>query len=478
MNNYYEGLNEKLLAVIPPSRKVLELGCAAGRLGEKYKQSHPNTTWVGVDSNADALEFAAKRLDATFHVGLDGDDSLDAVGEGFDCVVMGDLLEHLKQPEKVLEKLAQITTETAFLACCVPNASHISMVERMLLGDTSYDDCGHWDRTHLRFYSCSSLFKILLDSGWLPSLRDTIRIGHKNMALAQKLAEAARLLSVPPDTASRFLFDYQLLALCKKRSKTVRAAAAPAISVIATISSDLVPQLNVLRSPGLKEINAQVMVCQGASSAAEAFNAGVKQASSDWIILCHQDVYFPKHSGHEIANILSHIPQSEASRTILGFTGLSVQQSAGQLELAKAGLVVDRISLLDYPESQSAVSIDEMAVVVHRDCVYKIDPRLGWHLWATDLCLQAIFDQQKRTHARLIRVPLFHNSVSDWTLSPAFHSSGQYLAAKYPQLEMIPTLCGNIMRSPSALRCNPANDVNAVIGIPAVQAQSIGQAAR
>ena len=471
MNTYYEGLNEKLYAAIPPAQKVLELGCTAGRLGEKYKQFHPQTTWVGIDCNSEALQLAAQRLDATFFINLD-DDNLDAVGDGFDCVVIGDLLEHLKQPEKLLAKLRQITTADASLACCVPNMGHVSVIERMLLGDTSSDDQGLLDRTHLRFFSCSSLFKMLLDSGWLPALHDVYKVDHSNPRLVAALLEAARQLSISGPTAKRFLFTYQMVVQCKKRSVVSGTGVGVPVSVIVPVTNETQLHLNILKSPGLAELNAQVLLCRGANSATAAFNWGARQASSQWLIFCHQDVYFPKGSGHEIAKVLSEIPQSEAARTILGFAGLAVKQNASQLGLIKSGLVVDRVSLFDYPESRSAVSIDEFAVVLNRGCNYKIDPQLGWHLWATDLCLQAIFDPQVRTHARLLRVPLFHNSLCDGSLPPAFHASAKLLAAKYPQLAFIPTLCGNVLGSPNTQPSNSAYPVGAVAATPVEQGAS------
>jgi 2-polyprenyl-3-methyl-5-hydroxy-6-metoxy-1,4-benzoquinol methylase len=441
MNNYYEGLNEKLLIAIPPSQKVLELGCAAGRLGEKYKQLHPEATWVGVDINPEALQQAARRLDATFQINLD-DELLDAVGNGYDCVVMGDLLEHLKQPETLLENLVRITRADASLACCAPNMAHVSVFERMLLGDLYYDDQGLLDRTHLRFLSCSSLFKMLLDAGWLPTLHDSYNVGHAQPALLEKLIEAARLLSVPRSTANRLLSTYQMVLQCKKRSDTASHGVGAAFSIVVPVTNETQLHLNILKSPGLAEVNAQVLLCRGTNSAADAFQWAVGHAVSPWLILCHQDVYFPKGCGRMIARILSEVSESEAPRTILGFAGLTVEQSTNQLQLAKAGLLVDRVNLFDHPESKSAITIDEFAVVLHRNSRYRIDPRLRWHLWATDLCLQAIFDEQKRTRARVLRVPLFHNSLNDGSLPSAFFESARVLAFKYPQLACIPTLCG------------------------------------
>lgn len=460
MKMYYEGLNEKLYAAIPPALRVLELGCAAGRLGERYKHSHPETTWVGVDCSEEALQAAAQRLDAVFRINLD-DESLERVGEAYDCVVMGDLLEHLKQPEKILAKLTELTTPNASLVCCVPNMGHVSVIERMLLGDLAYDDQGLLDRTHLRFLSCSSLFKMLLDSGWLPTLRDSYLAGSSNSALVDKLTETARLMSVPEATAKRLLFTYQMVVQCKKRVQDAATAVSSSLAVVVPVNNETKLQLDILKSPGLAELNAPIFACSGADSAARAFNWGVSRSHSQWLIFCHQDVYFPKGSGHAIANILSKIPEAEGPRTILGFAGLAVKQNSGQLDLAKAGLVVDRVNLFDYPESNSAVSIDEFAVVIHRKCNYEIDPRLGWHLWATDLCLQAIFDKRGRNHAHVVRVPLFHNSLCDGSLPPAFRESAATLAAKHAQLAFIPTLCGNISAVPNSLLGNAVQNQTA-----------------
>ena len=71
--------------------------------------------------------------------------------------------------------------------------------------------------------------------------------------------------------------------------------------------------------------------------------------------------------------------------------------------------------------SAAALSIDEFAVALHRDATVAIDATLGWHLWATDLCLQAE-QQHGRAVAQILQVPLFHNSTNDYRLPPAFES--------------------------------------------------------
>ena len=438
---YYQGLNEKLLAAIPAARQVLELGCAGGRLGEAYKRTRPTVVWTGVDVSREALQAAAKRLDATYCIDLDTD-SLDVLGTGYDCVVFGDLLEHLKTPERLLRKLCEITTEDATLVCCVPNMGHISVLERMLMGDISYESQGLLDRTHLRFFSVSSLFKMLLDCGWLPNLHDRYAAGHGNEKLKEKLIEAAATLGVPPAWAQNFLLTYQVVVKCTKRAEVIAPEVMPRVSVLVALNNDAQFGLNVASSPGIREIGAEVIPCRGARTAAEAFEMGAARAAGDWLVFCHQDVYFPAGTGHALARHLSSIAPQDRRSKILGFAGIALDRDGRP---QRSGLVIDRGRLFDYPSSASAISLDEFCIVVGRDVRWKIDGNLGWHLWATDLCLQALLEPSEPSFAETLRIPFFHNSFNDFCLPESFHVSAKKLSAKYSQLTAITTLCGTIL---------------------------------
>ena len=434
---YYDGLNEKLLSAIPSRRKVLELGCAGGRLGAAYKQAHPETTWVGVDLDRDALVYAAQRLDAVHHMNLDTD-PIQSLGSGFDCIVFGDLIEHVKSPERLLQALSGISTEDAMLICCVPNMGHISVLERMLLGDLSYEAAGLLDRTHLRFFSPPALCKNLLDAGWLPTQHDTIAVQHPNLALLKALLDAAVAIHVPRKTALLSLITYQVVVRCSKSEQTHPIENSSRVSVLVAVNDETQFALNVLASPGLREIDAGIVPCIGAANAAEAFEQGRARATGDWLLYCHQDVYFPKGGGYRIAQRLAGISAEQAPAALLGFAGLSLHASGA---LQRSGLAVDRHILFDHPSSQTAISLDELAVLLHRETRYRLDPALGWHTWATDLCLQALYHPDGGRFAEILRVPVHHNSVSDHTLPASYHASARQLAAKYPQLDGIATLC-------------------------------------
>ena len=176
MSNYYDGLNLKLLDAIPAdAKRVLELGCANGRLGRRFKELHPGVSWWGVELMADAAASAAQFLDRVIQLDLDHADLAQLEG-GFDVIVIGDLLEHVREPLRLLESLYDLATPGAQIVCCLPNMAHLSVIERLVAGDISYDSMGLLDATHVRFYSPASAFKTFLDAGWLPHLRDQYRV--------------------------------------------------------------------------------------------------------------------------------------------------------------------------------------------------------------------------------------------------------------------------------------------------------------
>jgi 2-polyprenyl-3-methyl-5-hydroxy-6-metoxy-1,4-benzoquinol methylase len=444
---YHDGLNGKLLAAVPTdARRVLELGCANGRLGEAFKRRHPQAEWWGVEIDPAAAAAARGRLDRVFEFDVEST-ALAAAGRQFDTVVIGDLLEHLRRPGAVLETLYDLCVPDARLVCCVPNMGHQSVIERLLVGDISYDEMGLLDATHTRFFSAASLIKTMLDSGWLPDLVDEYRAEPASDRTNAHLVAAAVALGLPEITARQQLGRYQMIFVARKwdMQAIARSTARVPVSVIVPVTRPWQLALNAARSPGLLEIGAELIPVQGASDAAGAFAAGAARASHAWRLFMHQDVYVPVGAGHALSQQLAQLEQSGRCDVPAGFAGLQYDGTA----LRMGGLVIDRTRLFDHPVTEAAVSLDELAIALHRDCPLAVSPVLGWHLWATDLCLQARA-RAGRPAAALLRAPLFHNSASSHTLPSAFHESARHLLALHPDLDRIPTLCGVVERQRTA----------------------------
>jgi hypothetical protein len=417
---YLRWLNDKLLAaMVPAGRHVLGLGCDDGRLREAFKRLHPDTEWTSIDRTAAIL------------------------GEGYDTVVIVDLLEKSADPARLLREVFAATVPGSRLVCSVSNVSHVSVLERLLAGDLSYDTEGPLDATHVRLLSPASTMKLLLDSRWLPNVRDICNIVHPRPEFANALVAAAAQIGIPPKTAERNILCYHMIIDCIKAPPVPLGAPAP-FSVIVPVNNPAQLELNVTRSPGLREVDAPVIEVEGATSAADAFAQGARRAATPWVVFAHQDVYFPMGAGRALAAELGSVPVAQANEELIGFAGVR-SGPAGNAE--QAGLVIDRLTRFDYPSVGKALSIDEFAVAMTPGTVHRIDSTLGWHLWATDLCIAAARRPEGR-EARIVRIPLFHNSYYDDMLPPAFHRSTEILFAKYSHLKAIPTLCGVLKARP------------------------------
>ncbi len=94
----------------------------------------------------------------------------------------------------------------------------------------------------------------------------------------------------------------------------------------------------------------------------------------------------------------------------VGFIGVEAVPNSSPILCRRVGSVIDRTRRYIHEESESAVALDELAIAIHQSSPLQIDPKLGWHLWATDLCLQ-VTANRLRTGLPIINVPLYHNTI-------------------------------------------------------------------
>lgn len=436
------GINAALLAALPPAARVLELGCADGRLGQRYKHVHPAARWTGVDRNPASVAEARAHLDDVLAIDLETG-TLEAAGTNFDLIVLGDVLEHLREPHRVLGTLHDVCTPDARLALCMPNMSNISVIERLVFGDIMYDEVGLLDRTHLRMFSPRSVFKLLLDCGWLPSAVGGYNASHPNARFTQSIMAAAAALGISTRAAEINMLSYQIIITCKRDDAPAGPPAErPNLAVIVPLTNEPLAALNAARSPGFTEIDARVMPLRGGTSAAAVCRAAAAQSSADWFLFCREELYFPSGSGNRIAALLASIDPADAPGTAIGFAGIALDSGAP----ARSGRFVEQFRLVDEPATDRAVSIADCAVLMHRDLVAAIDPDLGWHLWATDLCLQSI---ERGRYARVARVPFLWNAIDEVTAEVTRGPAATALARKYPGRPAIPTFYGPVA-SPAA----------------------------
>ncbi len=405
-----------LLNALPGARRVLAMGCSA-ELASAYRRLHPEAQWHDADDDA----------------------SLSCMASPCDLIVLGQGLGRREDACALLQSLGGVASAGASLVVQLENTATLSTIERVIEADLSEPLIAGAD--DVRTHTPASVYKLLMDAGWMPTLAARRDAEPSSAGLTAAALSIADLLDIPRGTARRTLSIDQFV-ICAKRSFAA-APTSPAVAnftVVVPTTRERQLRLNIEQSPGLREVDARIVSCRHAHDAAEALQKALPSCEADWVLLCHQDVYFPSGFGQRLNALLASVPAAERQRTLIGFVGMGV--NAGTRSYEPAGFVIDRLHAADHPASDKAVSIDELAIVIARDSIHRIDPALGWHLWGTDLCLTAICQHQ--VFPQIVRLPLFHNSVTDYQLPPAFFDSATLLARKHASLGPIPTLCGTI----------------------------------
>lgn len=171
---YYDNVNTSLLEQVQPqARRLLELGCGAGAMARAVRERLPAPPYyVGVELDPEALERARDALDLAVPCNLDQvpdwstDPQLAEVARGrFDHLIIGDVLEHLREPWQVLRQAVASLAPGGRVLTCIPNVQHWSTWVQLARGSWPRSDSGLFDRTHLRWFTLDDMVGLLRDTG-------------------------------------------------------------------------------------------------------------------------------------------------------------------------------------------------------------------------------------------------------------------------------------------------------------------------
>ena len=150
-----------LLAHFPAEgkgRRVLDVGCAAGYLSEILMQRSFSVAcidWPGTP-HLTTLEFS----------GADLDDGLGPIGGPFEYIICGDVIEHLRDPLRLLEECRNRMAPGGILVASLPNSAHWYFRWNVLLGRFPQHERGLFDSTHLHFYNWDGWVRLLARAGF------------------------------------------------------------------------------------------------------------------------------------------------------------------------------------------------------------------------------------------------------------------------------------------------------------------------
>jgi 2-polyprenyl-3-methyl-5-hydroxy-6-metoxy-1,4-benzoquinol methylase len=146
---------------LPDGSRILDVGTASGTLARMCQNKSLHL--FGVEPNQEWAQ-AASPLYEKVWVGVI-EDIADESLEGYDAVVLGDILEHVTVPDDVLRKLVTLQESGSIFMVSVPNVANIWVRLNLLVGRFDYTDRGILDRTHMRFFTRKLLVAMVENAG-------------------------------------------------------------------------------------------------------------------------------------------------------------------------------------------------------------------------------------------------------------------------------------------------------------------------
>lgn len=215
-DHYFEFDRPELRSLVPAdARRVLDVGCGAGALGAALREER-GVEVMGLELSPDAAVRARERLDAVVEANLDELDDLPFERGSFDAMVFGDVLEHLRDPHRLLRTLRPWLADDGALVCSIPNVGHWSVVLPLLTQDRwPYADAGLLDRTHVHFFTLTEAELMLRDCGFTLESAATTTLGQPPPPTADHLTRFLAALGTDEPLARQRLTAYQYLLVAR-----------------------------------------------------------------------------------------------------------------------------------------------------------------------------------------------------------------------------------------------------------------------
>lgn len=156
---YSNAGNSFVVKLIPRGvSNILDIGCGCGDTATLIKQERRNVWIEGITFNPAEGKIARGVVDRIHIIDIEEPRFSECFeANQFDCLLFSHVLEHLREPSRVIEAFLPFLKPEGFLIAAVPNILEWRTRSRFLLGKWNYEDFGVLDRTHLRFYTFNSV---------------------------------------------------------------------------------------------------------------------------------------------------------------------------------------------------------------------------------------------------------------------------------------------------------------------------------
>jgi methionine biosynthesis protein MetW len=162
-NERPHGGHAKLLALVRPPGRVLDVGCSSGYLAHQLVERGCSVVGIELDARAAA---AARAVCEDVLVGDVERMELPFPDASFDTVMCGDLIEHLRDPKGFLKRIRPLLRPGGRVVLTTPNVANWAVRLNLLFGRWQYTDRGILDRTHAHLFTRRTLVNTFHETGF------------------------------------------------------------------------------------------------------------------------------------------------------------------------------------------------------------------------------------------------------------------------------------------------------------------------
>lgn len=157
-------------------RRILEVGPATGYVTKVLAERGNQVTAIEVDPEmAKSAAKHAERIIVADIETLDFDEEFEPAS--FDIILLGDVLEHLRDPPATLRRLITLLAPDGAVVASIPNVAHAAVRLSLLAGRFVYTPSGLLDATHVRFFTRESIYRLFEAAGLLIGEEKRIELG-------------------------------------------------------------------------------------------------------------------------------------------------------------------------------------------------------------------------------------------------------------------------------------------------------------
>ncbi|MGB5593643.1 MAG: class I SAM-dependent methyltransferase [Crocosphaera sp.] len=166
---YFSQVRKEIVPLLPSQvNRVLEIGCGSGTTLKWLKENNFVNYTIGFEISETAARQAMLDCDEIIIGNIEEQfDILQKFEKTIDLLLFLDVLEHLREPWKVLNICKTLLSDQGIIIASIPNVRSIKVIFPLVFyGQWNYQNSGILDRTHLRFFTKESSVNLFRNSGY------------------------------------------------------------------------------------------------------------------------------------------------------------------------------------------------------------------------------------------------------------------------------------------------------------------------